>query len=63
MKTFTLTCAMLLLSSIGLFSQTGMTIKSGGAVTVNGNLTITPAGFVRGEPIVDTRDGQTYPRF
>jgi uncharacterized protein (TIGR02145 family) len=60
MKTFTLTCAMLLLSSIGLFAQSGMTINSGGQVTVNGNTIITPV-FVPGQPFVDTRDGQSYP--
>ena len=60
MKTFTLTCAMLLLSSIGLFAQSGMTINSGGAVTVNGNLTITPAGFACGNSFTDSRDGKTY---
>jgi uncharacterized protein (TIGR02145 family) len=43
MKTFTLTCAMLLLSSFGLFAQSGMTIQSGGQVTVNGNLNILPS--------------------
>jgi uncharacterized protein (TIGR02145 family) len=60
MKTFTLTCAILLLSSFGLFAQSGMTIQSGGQVTVNGNLIITPVPFVCGTPMTDTRDGKTY---
>jgi uncharacterized protein (TIGR02145 family) len=61
MKTFTLTCAMLLLSCFGLYAQSGMTIHGGGAVTVNGNLTISPApSFVCGTPLTDSRDGKTY---
>ena len=60
MKTFTLTCAVLLLSSIGLFAQSGMTIQGGGAVTVNGNLVITPDPNACGNPITDIRDGKTY---
>lgn len=60
MKTFTLTIAFLLFTNIGLFAQSGMTIKSGGAVTVNGNLTIIPTSFTCGSPITDTRDGKTY---
>jgi len=58
MKTFTLTCAMLLLSFFGLFAQSGMTIQGGGSVTINGNLVISP--FVCGNPLTDTRDGKTY---
>jgi uncharacterized protein (TIGR02145 family) len=60
MKTFTLASVMLLLTCLGLFAQSGMTIQSGGSVTVNGNLIITPAAFVCGTPITDTRDGKTY---
>jgi uncharacterized protein (TIGR02145 family) len=40
MKTFTLTCAMILLSCFGSLAQSGMTIQSGGTVTVNGDLVI-----------------------
>ena len=47
-------------ASFMLFGQSGLTIQSGGMVTVNGNLTITPAGFVCGNPMTDTRDGKTY---
>jgi len=46
------------LTSITLFGQSGMTIHGGGAVTVNGNLFITP--FVCGTPLTDARDGKTY---
>lgn len=60
MKTFTLLCAVLLLSSSGLFAQSGMTIQGGGAVTVNGNLTITSPAFVCGTPMADSRDGKMY---
>ena len=60
MKTFTLTCAILLVSSLGLFAQSGMTIHGSGAVTVNGNLIITPAPCVCGTPMTDTRDSKTY---
>jgi uncharacterized protein (TIGR02145 family) len=60
MKTFTLTCAMLLLSCYGLYAQSGMTIQGGAQVTVNGNLTITPPTFVCGSPMTDSRDGKTY---
>jgi uncharacterized protein (TIGR02145 family) len=59
MKISTLACAILLLSSIGLFAQSGIKIHSGGAVTVNGNLTITPV-WVCGNPFTDTRDGNVY---
>ena len=59
MKTFTLTCAMLLMSYFGLFAQSGMTIQGGGTLTVNGNLSITPV-FVCGQVLTDTRDGKTY---
>ena len=38
----------------------GLTIQSGGTLTVNGNLSISPALFVCGSPITDTRDGKTY---
>ena len=51
---------MLLLSSIGLFAQSGMTIKSGGAVTVNGNLSITLDPNACGNPVTDARDGKIY---
>lgn len=60
MKTVILLLAFLLLTNIGLFAQSGMTIRSGGAVTVNGNLTITPTVFVCGNPMTDSRDGKTY---
>ena len=60
MKTLTLAFSLLLLTNATLFAQSGMTIKSGGAVTVNGNLTITPAPFVCGNPMTDIRDGKTY---
>lgn len=61
MKTFTLIYAVLLLSSFGLFAQSGLNIRSGGAVTINGNLTITPApSFVCGNPLIDSRDGKSY---
>ena len=43
-----------------LFGQSGMTIQGGGAVTINGNLIITPTAFVCGNPMTDTRDGKTY---
>lgn len=43
-----------------LFAQSGMTIRSGGAVTVNGNLIITPQAFVCSNPFTDSRDGKTY---
>jgi uncharacterized protein (TIGR02145 family) len=49
-----------LLINITLFGQSGVTIRGGGAVTVNGNLTITPAAFVCGIPMTDTRDSKTY---
>lgn len=60
MKAFTLAVAMLLLYSIGLFAQSGMTIQGGGAVTVNGNTFIVPAVFVCGSPMIDSRDNQVY---
>jgi uncharacterized protein (TIGR02145 family) len=60
MKTFSLIITFLLFTNVGLFAQSGMTIQSGGAVTVNGNLIITPADFVCGNPMTDNRDGQTY---
>jgi uncharacterized protein (TIGR02145 family) len=60
MKTFTLASALLLSSFIGLYAQSGLTIKSGGAVTVNGNTIINPPAFVCGSPLVDIRDGHTY---
>ena len=47
-------------TNYSLFAQSGMTIQAGGTVTVNGNLTLTPAGFQCGNPFTDTRDGQTY---
>ena len=40
MKTVMLTFTILLLSSLELFAQSGMTIQSGGTVTVQGNLSI-----------------------
>ena len=57
MKTFTLAIAMLLLSSLGLFAQSGLKIESRGTVTVNGNLVIT---FPCGQPSTDSRDGKIY---
>lgn len=43
MKTFTpFIIGILLLTSLSMFAQSGMNIKSGGTVTVNGNLNITP---------------------
>ena len=61
MKTFTLTCAMLLLFSFGLFAQFGLNIRTGGAVTVFGSLSITDGLFICGSNVTDTRDGKTYP--
>lgn len=49
MKAFTIIIALLLLTNIGLFAQSGMTIKSGGAVTVNGNTAIIPNSFSIGQ--------------
>ena len=43
MKTYTLFFNFLLLTTIGLFAQSNMTIQSGGAVTVNGNVSIIPS--------------------
>jgi uncharacterized protein (TIGR02145 family) len=60
MKTLTLAITLLLLNSAALFAQSGMTIKLGGAVTVNGNLTISPPLFTCGNLLTDTRDGKTY---
>jgi uncharacterized protein (TIGR02145 family) len=60
MKTSTFIIALLSLASIGLFAQSGLNIRSGGAVTVNGNLIITPQAFVCGTPLTDLRDGKTY---
>lgn len=57
MKTFTILFAILFLTHIGMFAQSGMTIKSGGAVTVNGNLTIIPNCP---NSFIDARDGKTY---
>jgi uncharacterized protein (TIGR02145 family) len=47
-------------TSFILFAQSGMTIKPGGAVTINGNTTIVPTGFICGNPVTDTRDGNVY---
>lgn len=52
--------ALLGLASISLLAQSGMKIKSGGAVTVNGNLVVTPGSTGCGQPITDSRDGKTY---
>ena len=51
MKTLTLIITFLWLTNPGLFAQSGITIQSGGAVTVNGNLTIIPAVFICGNSI------------
>lgn len=56
----------ILLTGLFIFSwfylgaQTNMLIQSGGAVTVNGNTSITTVGFVCGTPLTDLRDGKTY---
>ena len=47
-------------TSFIVFAQSGMTIRSGGAITVNGNLSITPPAFTCGTPLTDTRDGKIY---
>jgi uncharacterized protein (TIGR02145 family) len=47
-------------TSFIVFAQSGMTIQGGGAVTVNGNLILTPPAFVCGNPMIDSRDGKTY---
>ena len=61
MKSFIQIVCMVIFATTELFAQSGMTIKFGGAVTVNGNLTITPpAAFVCGTPLTDTRDGKAY---
>ena len=60
MKTLSLALSLLLITNAALFAQSGMTIKSGGAVTVNGNLIITTIPFVCGTPFTDNRDGKTY---
>ena len=60
MKKSTFIIALLLLTNILLFAQSGLKIKSGGAVTVNGNLTVTPGEFIPGTPFTDARDGHTY---
>jgi uncharacterized protein (TIGR02145 family) len=46
---------------VSLFAQGSITIQGGGAVTVNGNLIITPTPWSCGQPITDSRDGKTYP--
>ena len=48
------------LSNITLFAQSSMTIKGGGAVTVNGDLIVTSSAFVCGSPMTDSRDGKSY---
>jgi uncharacterized protein (TIGR02145 family) len=52
--------ALLLLTRVTMFAQGSMTIRGGGTVTVNGNLTIISPAFVCGTPLTDTRDGKTY---
>ena len=59
-KTYIFIALLFFSSSLMLLGQASMTIKPGGAVTVNGNLTITPTAFVPGTPFTDTRDGQSY---
>lgn len=57
-KIYTL-ITLLTLASMMLFAQSTVTIQSGGAVTVNGNLVITPP-WNCGQPITDSRDGIIY---
>lgn len=59
-KNYFLTALLLLFTGLIVFGQSGMTIKSGGAVTVNGNLNITATSFICGNPLTDARDGKTY---
>ena len=50
-----------ILSTNPIFAQSGMTIQSGGSVTVNGNTIINnPPAFVCGNPVTDSRDGKNY---
>jgi uncharacterized protein (TIGR02145 family) len=60
MKTLTLFIVALFFSCIGLFAQSGLTIKSGGAVTVHGNTIITPPFVICGTPFTDIRNGNSY---
>ena len=40
--------------------STGLNVRSGGTVTISGNLNITSASFTCGQVITDIRDGKTY---
>lgn len=60
MKTFILCIAFLMFTDIWLVAQSGMTIRSGGAVTVNGNTYIVPTVFTCGSPMIDSRDNHFY---
>jgi len=62
MKTlrYILITMLFLSSNVTLFAQSGLKVRSGGTLTVNGNLSITPGLFVCGQQLTDTRDGKKY---
>ena len=60
MKTLCLVIFVSLISFTSLTAQPGLKIRSGGAVTVNGNLQVTTPAFSCGDIMMDIRDARTY---